>query len=874
MTSTQEPVSKVDEDSVRLTIDGKEVVAKKGELLITAAQKAGVFIPRFCYHDRLKPVGMCRMCLVEIEGVRGLPPACTTPVAEGMEVRFKENNVEKAQDGIIEFLLINHPLDCPVCDRGGECPLQDQTLSFGPGESRFVEEKRHWEKPIEISDHVLLDRERCIQCSRCTRFADDVAGDPLITFVERGGHTEVNTFPGDPFASHFSGNIVQICPVGALTAKPYRFNSRPWDLTSTETTCTKCSVGCKGVAQTSRNEMVRFLGVDSEPVNQGWLCDKGRYGFDFMDSENRIRKPFIKTSDEKREVNLNEAIDLVAAKITEAIEQHGPESICVLGGAHGTNEDAYLIAKLAKGVIGTDLVQAQVKNSLPADLVLSSKRARIDDLDDAKAVIVLGADIKDSLPVLFLRLRKAVTENATPLIEANSFHTSTIDLSSEKIDLVPGDEINSKKAILEALDNISKIDKKSNNKIVLIAGDLSPAQNNASYTELVQSLLENEEVYLLPSVSTSNVLGAWEMGLAPGLLPGRVAINSVNEFADWQKVSSELTRHSDENSIDMTSMLKNMSEGKIKVALLFGANPVGHFGDIEFAQTALEACETVIAIDCFENESSKYADVFIPSTVANEKDGTVTNIEGRVQRVSQVVAPQGNVYDDWKIADLIAQRLGGQSDFETVDDVTNAIARTATSFAHLTTGVLSRARDGAIVPVDENKDALATSIAPLVDTPSWEPIVSRAASTEDPLIELDREEHHPSANILFPDIITQPFSRPNPHSQHLNQYALRLIFVDSYRSEGTLESESKALSNVSNPNADMVRIHPKDIESISVKEDNLITLRNDSGSVQVRVIPDKFVVRGTIVASDDASHPLRKLVNVDEMVTDLKLEAI
>ena len=278
MTSTQDPVNKIDDDTVTLTIDGKEVVAKKGELLISAAQKAGVFIPRFCYHDRLKPVGMCRMCLVEIEGVRGLPPACTTPVAEGMEVRFKENNVEKAQDGVLEFLLINHPLDCPVCDRGGECPLQDQTLSFGPGDSRFVEEKRHWEKPIEISDHVLLDRERCIQCSRCTRFADDVAGDPLITFVERGGHTEVNTFPGDPFASHFSGNIVQICPVGALTAKPYRFNARPWDLTSTETTCTKCSVGCKGVAQSSRNEMVRFLGVDSEPTNQGWLCDKGRGG--------------------------------------------------------------------------------------------------------------------------------------------------------------------------------------------------------------------------------------------------------------------------------------------------------------------------------------------------------------------------------------------------------------------------------------------------------------------------------------------------------------------------------------------------------------------------------------------------------------------
>ena len=873
MTSTQDPVNKIDDDTVTLTIDGKEVVAKKGELLISAAQKAGVFIPRFCYHDRLKPVGMCRMCLVEIEGVRGLPPACTTPVAEGMEVRFKENNVEKAQDGVLEFLLINHPLDCPVCDRGGECPLQDQTLSFGPGESRFVEEKRHWEKPIEISDHVLLDRERCIQCSRCTRFADDVAGDPLITFVERGGHTEVNTFPGDPFASHFSGNIVQICPVGALTAKPYRFNARPWDLTSTETTCTKCSVGCKGVAQSSRNEMVRFLGVDSEPTNQGWLCDKGRYGFDFMDSENRIRSPFVKEGEEKRNVNLNEAIDFAVSKISEAISQHGPDSVCVLGGAHGTNEDAFSIAKLAKGVIGTDQVQAQVKNSLPADVVLSAKRARIGDIDNAKAIIVLGADIKDTLPVLFLRVRKAVKENSIPLIEASSFHTSTKSLSEIQIDLIPGDETSSKKAIFETIDSIEKSERKSNNKIVLIAGEISPAQNSASYVELVQNILELQDVYLLPSISTSNMLGAWEMGLAPGLLPGRVARNSVNEFYDWRAISSINSSDRSENVIETSELLSNIVEGKTKVLLMFGANPVSHFGDIELAKSALELCETVIAIDCFENESSKYADVFIPSTVVNEKDGTVTNIEGRVQRVSQVVAPQGNVYDDWKIATLMAERLGVDSNFETVDDVTNAISRTANSFAHLTTGVLSRARDGAIVPVDENKDALVSSIAPLVDTPSWEPIVSRASSDEDPLAELIREEHHPSANVTFPDRIVGPFERAAAHSKHLDKYALRLIFIDSFHSDGTLDSESKALSGSSQAHPTMVRVHPKDVESISIRDENLVTFKNEAGSVDVRVIPDKTVSRGTVVASTSAKNLLRKLVKANEVVTDLKVEA-
>src|SRR5438270_1659017 len=216
-------------DTLTVTVDGRPIEARPDEVVIAAAERAGVYIPRFCWHPRMKPVGMCRMCLVEIKGPRGfaLQPACFVPVADGMEVVTTSEKVKKAQDGVLEFLLINHPLDCPVCDRGGECPLQDQTVAFGPGESRFVEEKRHFEKPIPISDLVLLDRERCIQCARCTRFAEEVAGDALIDFVNRSDITEVNTFPDQPFASYFSGNTVQICPVGALLASPYRFRARP-----------------------------------------------------------------------------------------------------------------------------------------------------------------------------------------------------------------------------------------------------------------------------------------------------------------------------------------------------------------------------------------------------------------------------------------------------------------------------------------------------------------------------------------------------------------------------------------------------------------------------------------------------------------------
>src|SRR6202049_2041740 len=293
-------------ETVTIVLDGREVEAFKGEMIIAAAERAGVYIPRFCYHPRMKPVGMCRMCLVDVKGPRGfaLTPACFIAVADGQEIVTDSPAVKKAQDGVLEFLLINHPLDCPVCDKGGECPLQDQTLAFGPGEYRFVEEKRPWDKPLNLSPLVLLDRERCIQCARCTRFADEIAGDPQIDFAMRGDVVEVATFPGEPFTSYFSGNTVQICPVGALTSTPYRFKARPWDLEQVESTCTSCAVGCRVAVQSSGDRLTRVLGVDSEPVNHGWLCDKGRFTLDSIDgneesldplsASTRLRAPLIR----------------------------------------------------------------------------------------------------------------------------------------------------------------------------------------------------------------------------------------------------------------------------------------------------------------------------------------------------------------------------------------------------------------------------------------------------------------------------------------------------------------------------------------------------------------------------------------------------
>ena len=478
-----------EDETLTFTLDGREVTAKKGELLIAAAERAGTYIPRFCYHPRMEPVGMCRMCLVDVEGPRGatLTPACFVAVTDGMVVDSANDRVKKAQDGVLEFLLANHPLDCPVCDKGGECPLQDQTLAYGPGESRFIEEKRHFEKPIAISDLVLLDRERCIQCARCTRFASEVAGEAQIDFAGRGEAVEVATFPTEPFSSYFSGNTVQICPVGALTATPYRFTARPWDLDQVESTCTACSVGCRVAVQSSQNRLTRLLGIDSEPVNHGWLCDKGRFTYESVNGDEvdagplpseladeavdvapatasqvvslgvsrgqflgearetgrfehgRLVEPRIRKEGELVPVSWGEALAAAAAGIAAAKESGGAGAVALIGGARLTNESAYAWAKLAKGVVGTDSVDAQLGDGLPADLVLGLPRATIDEACQASVLVTLAGDLREELPVLFLRLREAVTGGSTSLVEVSPTPTVLTPLAAVSLRTRPGD---------------------------------------------------------------------------------------------------------------------------------------------------------------------------------------------------------------------------------------------------------------------------------------------------------------------------------------------------------------------------------------------------------------------------------------------------
>ena len=663
-TAEQPEAPAPDPNAVQVTINGVPHTARKGQLVIEAAADAGEYIPRFCYHERMAPVGKCRMCLVEADSGRGpaVTVSCMVQVAPDMKINTESPTVKRMQEGVLELLLANHPLDCPVCDKGGECPLQDQAFSHGPGESRFVEEKRHYEKPIPISELVFLDRERCILCDRCTRFASDVAGDPLIHFTSRGNNTQINTFPNEPFASYFSGNTVQICPVGALTAKPYRFKARPWDLEETESTCTSCAVGCRTVVQSSRDELLRYQGVDNDAVNWGWLCDKGRFGFESTNSESRLRAPAVRDGDGFVSTTWNDALDRAAALIKSAVDAGGASSVGVIGGARGTNEDAYAWARLAHDVIGTPNVYAHLADALRSE-ILDLPRATINEAASATTIVLLAPDLKEELPVLYLRLRDAAEKKRSRIIEFTARRSGLSKHAWKSIVSRPGDEA---EAVRQALTDPEIAAQIGRGNVVVVAGKANLAALGTLQTDAVLKVLEvSPGAKVLPAYRRGNVVGAVQVGMGPG--PGG---NST------------------------AKILADAAAGTVKCLVLVGVDLVSDFPDAQTVESALSSGVSVIAVDTFLSPTAQRAHVVLAAAAAGEKSGTVTNIEGRVQTVAQKINVAGTSRPDWMIATELALRLGTDLGFTSVDSVTEAIAASVPAYAGITPAALKDARDG------------------------------------------------------------------------------------------------------------------------------------------------------------------------------------
>jgi NADH-quinone oxidoreductase subunit G len=659
----EEPVTEPEPDpnAVSVTLNGRQIEARKGELVIAAAQRHDAYIPHFCYHPRMSSVGMCRQCLVEVDTGRGmqLQPSCMITVAPDMVIDTESPTAKRAQEGMIELLLANHPLDCPVCDKGGECPLQDQAFSHGPGESRYIEEKRHYEKPIPISDLVLLDRERCILCDRCTRFADEVAGDKLIHFTQRGNQTQVMTFPDEPFASYFSGNTVQICPVGALTAEPYRFKARPWDLSQSESTCTTCSVGCRTVIQSSRDELLRYQGVDSDPVNHGWLCDRGRFSFEAVNSEQRLTDPMVRTDAGLTTTSWSAALDAVHSLVVTARDLAGAESIALLGGARGSNEDAFAWAQLADGLDITHR-DAQLGDGLPAE-ILGLPRATIDEAASAATIILLAPDVKEELPVLYLRLREAAQQGTSKIIEISSVDTGLTRYAWRSERHQPGLQADAVAALLADAAVAAQIE---SGDVVVVAGRPNLAEHADSTIAALSKLLAAvPSATVLPALRRGNVVGALSVGMAPA-------------DADHDGLAS----------------LQAAADGKIELLILLGADPINDCPDADLARRALAGARRIVSIDTHLSESTRLADVVLPAAAYGEKAGTTTNIEGRVSTLAEQVTTTGTARPDWMIAAELAILLdvdGPIAEVTSVDDLTAAIAAHVPGFEAVTSSALT-----------------------------------------------------------------------------------------------------------------------------------------------------------------------------------------
>ena len=620
-------------DQIKINVNGSEIISEPDQLIIEACEDSGIHIPRFCWHKRMDPVGMCRMCLVEIETPRGkaLVPSCTTKVSEDLVVDTESDVVKKAQEGVLEFLLINHPLDCPVCDKAGECPLQDQTMAYGPGESRFVEDKRHFEKPIPISEIILLDRERCILCARCTRFSDEISGDPLIEFIQRGNKTQVNTFPDEPFRSYFSGNTVQICPVGALTSSSYRFKARPWDLKKVSSTSNCSSVGCSVELNVSQNKMLRILGEDNEYTNQGWLSDKGRYNFEYLHSEKRIQSPLF-VDNPSKELSVNESMEIIGDQILTDIDTN----ISFIVGHNSTNEEYFALNSFINSLNENKKeTSIQDLNVYISDDYLhegyfddSFSLGQIKDLDSADTIILWSQDIKDNLPTLYLRIKQAV-KNGKKLIIFGHTNTAMKNLSEEYF----GEEVVSKNFEFNIeISDIPNLSRLINGKEVLaIVGKSSPIQNMEPVSKLINHLNENSNLKILNCFAKGNTFGA---------LQNLDLVKGINDFVD-----------------EFDSSRKNL-------IFTIGSNPVNNSVYSQKIKNHLISADYVVALDLFKNETTELADIILPTTSFTEKEGTFTNLEMRTLMQNKILPAPGSSLNEWEYWAMLLGKVGLEQSYD------------------------------------------------------------------------------------------------------------------------------------------------------------------------------------------------------------------
>ncbi|MDH6242619.1 NADH-quinone oxidoreductase subunit G [Mycobacterium sp. OTB74] len=659
-------------EMVTVTIDDQQVSVPKGTLVIRAAELMGIQIPRFCDHPLLEPVGACRQCLVEVEGQRKPLASCTTTVTPDMVVRTQLTSAaaDKAQQGVMELLLINHPLDCPVCDKGGECPLQNQAMSNGRTDSRFEDVKRTYPKPINLSAQVLLDRERCVLCARCTRFSNQVAGDPFIELLERGALQQVGIATGPnaaPFDSYFSGNTVQICPVGALTGTAYRFRARPFDLVSSPSVCEHCASGCAQRTDHRRGKVLRRLAGDDPEVNEEWNCDKGRWAFNYATQEDRLTTPLIREPDgSQRPASWPEAVAAAVRGLAAAGTRTG-----VLVGGRLTVEDAYAYAKFARIVLGTNDIDFRSRvhseeeaQFLAAVVAGQPMQVTYADLEAAPVVLLAGFEPEDESPIVYLRLRKAFRKHGLKVVAVAPFASRGLTkMGGTLIATAPGREP-------RALDAIEVMPPGS----VILAGERL-AGVPGGYSALARlAARTGARIGWVPRRAGER--GALEAGAAPHLLPGGRLMTDPAARAEvaaaWHVDELPTTQ-----GRDTAAILSATATGILESLLVAGVE-LADLPDPEQAHRALAAAQFVVSLEVRRSAVTDLAHVVFPVAPVSEKAGSFVNWEGRSRPFSPALPPTATA--DMRVLAALADEHSidlGLRDVATVRDEMRRLGRWA-----------------------------------------------------------------------------------------------------------------------------------------------------------------------------------------------------
>ncbi|MBS1713915.1 MAG: NADH-quinone oxidoreductase subunit NuoG [Armatimonadetes bacterium] len=653
-------------DQVTITVNDVELSVPKGELIVESVKRLGLEIPVFCYHPRMDPVGMCRMCLVEVGfkqadgSVRMMPKpqaGCTLPASEGMVVLTDSEAVHRDRRGVLEFLLVNHPLDCPVCDRGGECPLQNNTLAYGPSTSRFIELKRHLPKAFPLSRYVTLDLERCIQCGRCVRFTEEVSGEHELAFRFRGAEMQPSTFQLTDFESKFSGNVIEICPVGALTSSKYRFRARPWDLETTPSVCTECSNGCNVWFDHRAGKYVRTNGRVNEAVNEEWTCDRGKFGHGYYNSPSRLTSPLVRKGDGFVPVSWGEAYE----EIAKGFDRPGAE--CAgLTGPRVSNEALYLFRKVVREQFGSPHLDHRWTSAVDGDV--STPSMTIAGLERQASILVFG-DLAAELPIVYLRVRKAAVKRGAKVVVLSLSPNECDTFSAASLRFPVGAERDAVKALSG--------DDAAASRLGWDSGTVSAARSALGQGTAV--VASDRALDLPQGLDALRDLRGWAATSGGSFDVWPTGANSQGaEFLDVRPA---------QGGASTFDALQAAAQGRVKALWLMECDPT----TFEGGAGALENAEFVVVQGTQECEAMAYASVVLPMAAPAEQDGTWTNCEGRVQNIGRAVSPPGDAKPAWRIFSELLLRLSPATPFFNPREVLTALAAEFPRFSAVADGV-------------------------------------------------------------------------------------------------------------------------------------------------------------------------------------------